>query len=126
MSKITKSLPHEISLASEECLAIRKTDWNRIKRLSSEIEPPSKVLNTIYSVLFGISITSLFSWLTLPSNSPSWMNPTFIIGAISSLLLGGVIFYLEQTFSKKTHGDAINLTKDMNEIDKSFQNNKNK
>ena len=88
------------SREKEEKLAIRRLDWNRIKRSLNNI--PSETTNIyqiVYSILFtlagsaGLSIYPIYS---NPEASP-WLFPLYVCVTLFSLGVAIVFCYLTKT-----------------------------
>lgn len=109
--------------AEETRKAIRREDWNRIKRLVSNIRPEPKFLRTAYSAFFGAAITAGATIIPIHyvPQIPHWFLLIYIYFAGFALVLGIILLLVDiyNTSSKST--DLKSLRIDMQEIEDTFK-----
>lgn len=108
---------------SEGRMAIRCSDWARIKRKLSDILKPPSRLQIVYSILFGVAGSSALSIipLAIAKNLPAWVLPLYICVFLFSLVGGSVFVYVEKENLKKRRADIKEIETDMNEIESVFE-----
>ncbi|MFX0204101.1 MAG: hypothetical protein ACFFCW_49010 [Candidatus Hodarchaeota archaeon] len=111
------------SPSREKRMAIRCSDWERIKRRISQIADPIPKLSVVYSILFGIAATSGLSILPIVVSQglPSWVTPLYICIFLFSFLCGCVFVYVDRKFRSGRSSDIKDIKADMNDIEGMFE-----
>ena len=109
--------------AVERRFAIRKLDWERLKRCvaSCKSEQISNYSGW-YFLLFGISGSSVVAIVPLifSTGLPSWVVPAYGALAIASLVLGVVIFKISKSLKTQNANRIKDLEMDMAGIESGF------
>ena len=107
----------------ETRMAIRRVDWNRIKRLVDNIRPEPKFLRMTYSLFIGAAITAGATIIPIRyvSQIPPWFLLIYIFFAGFAFALGIILLLVDifNTTSKST--DLKSLREDMQEIEDTFK-----
>jgi hypothetical protein len=113
--RITIQLP-----ASEGQFIMRKADWFRIERNLSNIDEPIPWLQIVYSLFFGIAISTGLSWVLILNdvNLPPYVSPLYVCVVGFSVILGLVCLYLDSKLSSSRKKDIKKILDDMGEIEK--------
>ena len=108
---------------SEERLAVRVPDWNRIKRLleATKLTPPAEVI--WYSICFGVAGSALFSTIAIfcATNPPAWMLPTHIAILIGTALLGLILYFHERSRRRQSNSRIDEIRQDIQEVESSLR-----
>ena len=107
----------------EKRIAIRRVDWNRIKKLVGFIRPEPKFLRTAYSISFGIAVTAGFSVIPIyyiPQKSP-WLLPLYICFAVFALALAIILFCVDKYYTTSKSKDLGLIHEDMQDIEDTFK-----
>src|SRR5256886_17707594 len=91
--EISFSSHQTIAIPSEETaklIAVRKSDWQRLKHRIEQAAHPMPRLSIAYSIFFGVAITAVFSLIPigLTQGAPSWVLPAYAVACVSSFALG--------------------------------------
>ena len=116
--------PIEVPAQEKEARrAIRKADWNRIKRLVERIPSESDILRIIYSILFGVAGSVGLSIYPIYSNpqASSWLFPLYVCITVFSLLVAFVFCVLDRRIRKSKINYLQMIQKDMEEIESIFE-----
>lgn len=110
---------------SRKRMAIRFTDWERIKRNISMLKENTSNLPVFYSILFGISGTS---WLTIiplyySQGLSPWVIPLYTCIAIFSLICGSVFVWVDHFVNINKKSKIEYIESDIKDIEKVFQEN---
>ncbi len=108
--------------SDERLLAIRRSDWERLKRNCSRAADPVPRLHIAYSILFGIGATSALSLLTFSSaeNLSPWVVPFHILLTIFCLGGGGYLVRLDRKLHSRQRSQIDDIRSDMEELEKMF------
>ena len=123
---IKSDQPTPILYPSEEKetrMAIRREDWNRMKREANSIRPEPKFLRTAYAAFFGVAVTAVFTIISIydiPQKS-SWILPFYICSAVFSLALAIILFCVDKYNTKSKSTDIRLLRRDMQDIEDTFK-----
>lgn len=103
-------------------LAIRTSDWERLKRNCSRAADPVPRLHIWYSLLFGIGAASLLSLLTFSSaeNLSPWVVPLHVLLTIFCLGGGGLLVFLDRKWHSRQRSQIEDIRSDMDDIEKMF------
>ena len=113
----------EFEVVKHESFLMRKHDWHAIKRMvKSRYEKP-KWVSITYPLFFGITITSIFSVLSLwyEESIAEWIIPTCITVAISSFIFGLILLFVDNTNSKSHIESTNNITVELDAIEKQYE-----
>lgn len=121
MTSVEFKSRNKIDIAGpEDQMGMKKRDWERIKKMILEIPHPSNKIAVVYSIFFGIVISTGVSIIPLTSisNLASWIIPTYVAVTVSAFIIGlilvGVEIYIKK--KEKTCTDAIKA--EMKEVEK--------
>jgi len=108
---------------SERRMAIRHSDWARIRRIVSRGADPVPRLSLAYSILFGVFATAGLSIipLALSAGLPPWVIPLYVILSVFSLLCGGVFVWLDIHLRSGKKTALEDCVDDMDDIEKMFE-----
>ena len=102
--------------------SIEEKDWNRIKELIHKLIPEKKIFKIIYSILFGIFASSIFSLLTFYSlsNLPNWILPTNWAITVASLIVGVAFIIIDNQQKEIIKITSNFIIEEMNNIELQF------
>lgn len=106
----------------EKRMAIRYSDWERVRRnLATALKPVPK-LTEAYYFLFGFAGSAFLSLLPLlyAEKLPAWVNPLFFLIFIFSLACGIIFVSLEKKLKGTSISNLDSIMTDMAEIEKVF------
>jgi len=110
--------------AQERRIAVRYLDWDRCKKRLQKIRQQIPRLHLVYSFLFGIAASSLFSLITLFANPetqlPAWGCPLYILIFVFSLGAAICFVYVDQKILHEKKSDIDDLVEEMESIEKTF------
>lgn len=111
------------SLDREKRMAIRCSDWERLKRRLSRVADPVPRLSVVYSILFGIAATSGFSIIPIAASEdlPSWVTSLYICVCASSFLCGCVFVWIDRKVRSGKESELQDIKADMNDIEGMFE-----
>ena len=106
----------------ERRMAIRYSDWLRIKRRFSVLGPVPN-LSVVYSILFGVAASSGPSIIPIAASQglPSWVTPLYISVFAFSLLCGCVFVWVHKKFRSIRKRELQDIEADMNDIESMFE-----
>lgn len=93
--------------------SMRKSEWERIRRIVYNLQEPSKFLSNISFFFLGVFVSGGLTIIPLWGNkeiSP-WIMTTLVIGSIASLIIGLVCFKMDRS-NIETKNTSINYLKD--------------
>ena len=106
----------------EGSLAIRRIDWNRLKRLLKRVMVPASKLSTVYGILFGIGTSSGLSIIPAASQAlPAWVLPFYVVISAGSFIGGLVFVRLEKEVCDDRKSAVADIMEDMKEIENTFK-----
>ena len=108
----------------ERRMAIRYSDWLRIKRrLSVLILNPVSNLSVVYSILFGVAASSGPSIIPIAASQglPSWVTPLYASVFAFSLLCGCVFVWVDRKFRSIRKRELQDIETDMSDIESMFE-----
>ena len=105
---------------------VQEMDWNRLKNMIQNIIPERKIYNILYSLFFGIFISSLFSIISLSplNNLPTWLLPTNFSICISSLVIGISLVIIDMQQKKIIRFNSRYIIDEMKKIEEQFEKDK--
>jgi hypothetical protein len=108
--------------AAEGRLAVRRSDWVRIRRCVRHLSAPTSRLQTWYSLCFGFAISAGVSIVPLAASTglPTWVVPAYVCSTVAALLLGLAVVWLDRSFDKKRKEQITDLDADMDDVEKAF------
>jgi hypothetical protein len=114
-----------VPIASQERrIAIRYLDWDRCKRKLRKVKEQVPRLHLVFSFLFGIAASSLFSIITLSANPqsqlPAWVSPLYVLLLLFSLATALVFVYVDHAMRKGKESVIDEIIEDMDSIEKTF------
>jgi hypothetical protein len=108
----------------ERRIAIRYLDWDRCKKGLSKISQEVPRFHLVFSFLFGIAASSVFSLIAFyanpAANLPSWVYPLFILIFVFSLSNAAIFVALDRKMKRNRKSDVDDILEDMNNIEKTF------
>lgn len=107
------ALPSELH---ESRLAIRRIDWERLKRRCKENPEDLFPFQAIYTMSFGVAGTAGFSWYT----APTAIEHIFISILSVGMIIGVIMIILEWRFGVAKVQTIQEMLKDMEEIESVF------
>ena len=106
----------------ERRMAIRYSDWKRLKRRLSRVADPVPRLSVVYSVLFGIATSSGLSIIPIATSyGLSWVTSLYICVCVFSLLCGCVFVWIDRKVRSGRESDLEDIEADMKEIESMFE-----
>jgi hypothetical protein len=110
------------SVARDDRLAMRRADWNRIKRCISQCKQPSDTMQIIYSILAGFSGSAALTLITLifTEKKPAWAIPMFICLTIFSAVSAVALWKSDQQSGNKFVIQLSAIREDMADIETQF------
>jgi hypothetical protein len=111
---------------SDGRIAIRVSDWRRIKAKLSRAAKPAPDFSGVYYVLFGISGSALLSLIPLAvaRGLPAWVTPLYLCFFVFSLLCALVLVRANKDVRKSRRSSVAELLADIKEIDRTFEPDK--
>lgn len=108
---------------SERLMAIRCTDWERLKRGISQVSHPISWLSTASSICFGIAGTAGFSIIPLTSlqGLSPWVIPGYVCSFVATLILGVVFLVLHRHSYAERASHLSNIETDMESMESGLQ-----
>lgn len=111
---------------SEARRAIRKADWDRLKRRCQRLRNPMPWLTVVYSACFGVSASfgastiPIYHATGLPGGTAPYVFPLYVIVTIFSALLGLVSLLLDRKIQRAAGDTVSDLEEDMKDIESMF------
>ena len=107
----------------ERRMAIRYSDWERLKRRLSRVVDPVPRLSVVYSILFGIAASSGLSIIPIAKSQglPSWVTPLYACVCVFSLLCGFVFVWVDRKVRSGMESELQDIEADMNDIEDMFE-----
>ena len=104
-------------------LAIRRSDWERIKRCLKRGQQPLPSLPTWYSVCFSVAGSAGVSIIPIATSSglPAWVSPLYVVVTLAALVLGSILVVIDKRLVSNRSSSLNDLQEDVEEIEKSFQ-----
>src|ERR1041384_1634190 len=114
-AQITSDISHPLH---ERRLAVRESDWNRLKRNISSIKTAPLSLSVISSILFGFAGSTLITMIPLffTTGLPPWVIPAYGAAAVATLIPAVAMVVVEKFYLKTKARDSDEVLTDMNEI----------
>lgn len=111
------------SKEGEAKLAIRRADWNRIKRLISNIPPITNIYQIVYSILFSIAGAVAISLHPIYTNpdAAAWIFPLYMWLAIFAFVVAVIFCILGKTMHRTRTNYIQNIQEDIDEIEQTFE-----
>jgi hypothetical protein len=111
---------------SDGRIAIRLSDWCRIKTKLSGVVKPAPDLSGVYNVLFGISGSALLSLIPLAvaRGLPAWVTPLYLYFFVFSLLCALVLVRANQDVRRSRRSSVAEILADIKAIDQTFEPDK--
>jgi hypothetical protein len=100
-------------------IQLRLIDWHRIYRKINSISPAFSGRELIAGVSWGVTSSSLLSLVPLYQSAQTvdpWVKPTFLIVAITSGIIGFVIWRGAKDYTKDVAAAKADLIIDMQEL----------
>lgn len=109
--------------SAEERIGIRRVDWNRIKRLISDVPSETKICQIIYTILFSTAGALGVSLIPIHSNPnlAPWVFPLYMWFAIFSLFVAVVFCFLSKREQQARTDRIQNIQTDIEEIENAFE-----
>ena len=106
------------STGRESWLAIRKSDWRRIRRRVSRATSRTEKLPVIYSILFGVAGSSGLSIIPIASTEdlPSWVTAVYVCVCVFGFLSGCVFVWFDNKNQSEKQSELQHIQEDMEEI----------
>ena len=107
-------------------MAIRVSDWRRIKANLSRAAEPAPDFSGVYYALFGFSGSTLLSAISiaLARGLPAWVVPLHVCFIVFSSLGGWVMVRLNKHVRKFRQSSVTGILADIKEIDRTFEPDK--
>ena len=101
-------------------IAIRVSDWRRIKAKLSRAAAPAQDFPGVYYALFGFSGSALLSaiQIALARGIPAWVVPLHVCLIVFSSLCGWVMVRLSKHVRKFRRSSIAGILADIKEIDR--------
>ena len=108
---------------SDRRIAIRVSDWRRIKANLSRAAEPTPDFSGVYCALFGFSGSALLSAIpiALAHGLPAWVVPLHVCLIVFSSLCGWVMVRLSKHVRKFRRSSIAGILADVKEIDRTFE-----
>ena len=105
--------------SDDHLIAIHDSDWQRLRRHATYIQPKVHNLSTCYSILFGVAASTGPSVIpiAISNDLPSWVTPLYLIVFLSSLFLAIVLVIVNGQLKRITTSQVEDLANDMKDID---------
>ncbi len=107
---------------SEKRMAIRRSDWERLRRRIRRVAGPPSRLAIVYAILFGVAATALFSIypMTLSQGVPTWVIPTYVCAFVFTFLFAWIFVWLDRKAQARSVSDISDVMQDMEDIEGAF------
>jgi len=107
----------------ERRMAIRYSDWKRLKRRLSQVVDQIPKLSVVYSILFGIAATAGLSIIPIAASQdlPSWVTPLYLCVFAFSLFCGLIFVLVDRKFRSRRKSDLRDIEADMKDIEAMFE-----
>jgi hypothetical protein len=108
---------------SERRVAIRRLDWDRLKRDISLCKGAKSLdYSGTYYTLFGVAGSCLTALIPLyfAQGLPSWVTPTYAVATIASLILACALMSVNKSVKSASSERVAEIEKDMKEIEDGF------
>jgi len=105
-----------VSAPKVEHLAIRRRDWDRIRKSLKVCRPPIPWMSNAGWLAGGGGIGGIFSAYTLVPADPV-QQARISTGAVSLMILGLILLYASWSVSKRTKDDVATLQEEMTAIE---------
>lgn len=108
---------------TESRLAIRRSDWSRIRRNLARCNELQFNLSVWYSICFGIAASAGASILPIgvTKDLPAWVWSLYICVTGASLFLGIVLVFLDKHLARERRSQIQDIDTDMNDIERAFE-----
>ena len=123
MAKSIRKTSYKVNIISnEEVFEMRKSDWERFKRMVTRVPKQSKFFSSIYSISFGAGMTSGLTLIPLYGieNLNSFIIPFYIIFTIFTFLFGVIIFIVDKKKFELTKSRIEEIKEEMEEVEKLY------
>ena len=102
-------------------IGVSKSDWARLKKRVNACKNKTNWWMNVGFTLFGISGSSLLSFLTIPIASESgWEKPTVLCVGIFTMLMGLICVIAHKREEKFSTSSIEDVKESLNEIDNSL------
>lgn len=107
----------------ERRMAIRCSDWERLKRKLSRAFKAAPRLSIVYSILFGVAGSAGLSIIPIASSTglPSWVTPLYVCIFILGLLSAFVFVCVDKGLCAGRESQIDEIKTDMKEIEAMFE-----
>ena len=107
---------------TEMRLAIRRSDWSRIRRNLTRCKESRFNLSGAYWFLFGsaVSIGASIYPLQLTTGLPTWVIPLYACTTISTLVMGIILVLLNRNQDQQRQSHIEDVEFDMDQIERAF------
>jgi hypothetical protein len=108
---------------TEARFAIRRSDWNRIRRGLLRCKEPEFNFSVWYSIFFGGAVSAGASIIPIGATKdlPVWVLPLYICGTGALTLLGAVFLLVDRYLKQQRRSQIEELDIDMHEIEQAFE-----
>ncbi len=105
-------------------LAIRKVDWERVKRCLDGVQKPQAGISTWYSILFGVAASAGLTIIPLAftKDLPPSVLPLYICATAASLLLAITLVRLEKSQAGREQYGLSFVKAEMSAIEDMYKN----
>jgi len=106
----------------ETRLAIRRSNWSRIRRNLARCKEPQFNLSGAYWFLFGsaVSIGATIYPLQLTTGLPTWVLPLYACTTVATLVMGIILVLLNRYQKQQRQFHIEDVEFDMDEIERAF------
>ncbi|MFH1722750.1 MAG: hypothetical protein ABH950_09130 [Candidatus Altiarchaeota archaeon] len=111
------------SLAAEKRYPVRKTDWDRLKRLLGQVRPEANFWRAACPLFAGIAVaagSAAYSFSQTEGISP-WVVSSYAACAIFAFILAVILFIRDKKDTESSSGDIKSIIKDIEEIEAGFE-----
>jgi hypothetical protein len=115
---------HSAETDEDRQIPIRRADWTHIRVSLSKIHDIRPSLSIAYSVCFAIAAAagaSIFP-VSAARDLPAWVTPLYVCISISSVIIGGVLVWLDRRFGGEIRNRVRELENDLREIEQIADN----
>jgi len=104
-------------------LAVRRADWDRIKRSLANCTRKPSLLPVWYSILFGVSGSAGLTIVPLlvTKDLPAWVLPAYIIATLASGLMAWILVRLDKERETTSGSEIALIQSDMKDVESAFQ-----
>lgn len=108
---------------TEARLAIRRSDWSRIRRNLARCNESPSNLSVWYSICFGMTVSTGASIIPIGATKalPAWVWPLYVCVTGASFFLGTVLVFLDKQLSQQRRSQIADLDTDMDDVERAFE-----